>query len=87
MLEVDAVVFGNFVTSEPLSAGAAGVLKALKITYADEGYGVIQIADAASGILLYRYKLVFSATTPKKSKAMIELIMKKSAKKLPYLSG
>lgn len=92
-LGVDVVIFGNMNTSEPFSNGAAVALDAtvsiLTVGFAGitahSAEGVMQITDAKSGALLWRYRINLGKGSQSSTDAIVEKIMKKSSRNIPYI--
>lgn len=87
MLDVDALVSGNFKTSQPMSANAAKVIAVITLggsingSKGNEATGVMRITDR-QGNQMWRYSINKSAYNAQK---MINSIMKKSARNIPYM--
>lgn len=87
MLDVDALVSGNFKTSQPMSADAAKVVSIITLggsingVKGNEATGVMRITDR-QGNQMWRYSINKSAYNAEK---MINSIMKKSARNIPYM--
>lgn len=87
ILDVDALVSGNFKTSQPLSDEAAAVVKILTLggslagTKGHDATGVMRITDRL-GNQMWRYSI---AKTSSNGDAIITSIMKKCSRNIPYM--
>lgn len=86
MLDVDAMVSGNFKTKAPMSEEASVAIEVLSLgalsKKAHEASGVMRITDR-NGTQLWRYSI--KKSTNLHAKSMITNIMKKSARNIPYM--
>ncbi|MEM7551809.1 MAG: hypothetical protein AAF363_19165 [Bacteroidota bacterium] len=95
ILGVDVLVFGVMNTSEPFSESAALAINTATriftfgtvgaIANAHEANGVMQITDGTTGNLLWRYQIYIDKGAASSSEAIVEKVMKKSAKNIPYI--
>lgn len=91
LLGVDVLIFGNMNTSEPFSSSAAiaidaaATLVGLGGITAHEATGVMQISEAKSGTLLWRYRIEVGKGAQSSTDAIVEKIMRKSARNIPYI--
>ena len=88
MLGVDGVISGMVETDKPMSDGAAMALGLVVGFYGatNSGQATINIHDGETGELLWKYRKTLSRSMGSNTDMVINALMKKASKKLPYLS-
>ncbi|MBC5994079.1 hypothetical protein [Pontibacter cellulosilyticus] len=90
LLGVDAIVSGSLQTDKPLSDGAAIALSLLFEPYSvttNTGTASIAINDGQTGELLWRYHKSLDGGLGSDTYSVINAIMRKASRKLPYGKG
>jgi len=89
MLGVDAVISGSLATDKPMSEGASMALGLLVGFWGatNSGKCTININDAKSGELLWKYEKTLSRSLGSDTNTMINTIMRKASRQLPYIEG
>jgi len=87
MLEVDGIISGTLSTSKPMSEGASAALGVLVGVYGPTNSGkcTININDMKSGELLWKYEKTLSRSLGSDTNTVINTIMRKASRKLPYI--
>jgi hypothetical protein len=87
LLEVDAVITGMLSTDKPMSDGASVALGVLVGFYGPTNSGkcTININDGHSGELLWKYEKTLSRSLGSDTNTVINTIMRKASRKLPYI--
>ncbi len=88
MLEVDGVISGILSTNKPMSDGAAAAMGILVGVYGPTNSGkcTININDEESGELLWKYEKTLSRSLGSDTNTIINTMMRKASKKLPYIN-
>jgi len=86
ILEVDAVISGEFETNKPMSEGAAVVLGAIFGVFGSTNSAVINMSvhNAQDGILLWNYNKKVSGSMGSSSEDLINILMRKASRRLAY---
>lgn len=86
ILEVDAVISGEFETNKPMSEGAAVVLGAIFGVFGSTNSAVINMSvhNAPDGILLWNYNKKVSGSMGSSSEDLINILMRKASRRLAY---
>lgn len=87
LLHVDGIFRGHISTNKPMSEEAAAILGELfdYWGYTNSGDFEINLYDVQSNELLWRYDQQISRSVGSDNKSIINTVMKKASKKLPYL--
>lgn len=87
MLEVDAVITGMLSTDKPMSDGASVAMGVLVGIYGPTNSGkcTININDGTTGDLLWKYEKTLSRSLGSDTNTIINTIMRKASRKLPYI--
>jgi hypothetical protein len=87
LLGVDAVISGILSTDKPMSEGASAALGILVGVYGPTNSGkcTININDGATGDLLWKYEKTLSRSLGSDTNTMINTIMRKASRQLPYI--
>ena len=87
MLEVDAIITGLLSTEKPMSDGASAALGILVGFYGPTNSGkcTININDGATGELLWKYEKTLSRSLGSDTNTVINTIMRKASRQLPYI--
>jgi hypothetical protein len=88
ILEVDAVITGILSTDKPMSEGASAALGILVGIYGPTNSGkcTININDGATGELLWKYEKTLSRSLGSDTNTVINTIMRKASRQLPYIN-
>jgi hypothetical protein len=88
MLEVDAVITGILSTDKPMSEGASVALGLVVGIYGPTNSGkcTININDGTSGELLWKYEKTLSRSLGSDTNTVINTIMRKASRQLPYIN-
>jgi hypothetical protein len=88
ILGVDAIITGLLSTDKPMSEGASAALGILVGVYGPTNSGkcTININDAATGELLWKYEKTLSRGLGSDTNTMINTIMRKASRQLPYIN-
>ena len=86
ILEVDAVISGEFDTNKPMSEGASVVLGALFGFFGATNSATINMSvhNAADGILLWNYNKKVSGSIGSDTEDLINMLMRKASRRLAY---
>lgn len=86
ILEVDAVISGEFETNKPMSDGASIVLGALFGFFGSTNSATINMSvhNAADGILLWNYNKKVSGSIGSNTEDLINILMRKASRRLAY---
>jgi|SRR5688572_22431197 len=89
MLQVDAVISGLLSTDKPMSEGASAALGVLVGVYGPTNSGkcTININDAATGDLMWKYEKTLSRSLGSDTHTIINTMMRKASRQLPYIEG
>lgn len=89
MLNVDAVISGMLSTDKPMSEGASVALGLLVGFYGatNSGKCTININDGKTGELMWKYEKTLSRSLGSDTNTVINTIMRKASRQLPYISG
>ena len=89
MLQVDAVISGVLSTDKPMSDGASVALGLLVGFYGatNSGKCTININDAQSGELMWKYEKTLSRSLGSDTNTVINTMMRKASRQLPYIEG
>lgn len=89
MLEVDAVISGVLSSDKPMSEGASAALGVLVGVYGPTNSGkcTININDAATGDLMWKYEKTLSRSLGSDTNTIINTMMRKASRQLPYIEG
>jgi hypothetical protein len=89
MLGVDAVISGVLSTDKPMSDGASLALGVLVGFYGatNSGKCTININDGPSGELMWKYEKTLSRSLGSDTNTVINTIMRKASRQLPYIEG
>ncbi len=87
MLEVDAVIGGLFFTDKPMSEGASLALGLLVGFYGSTNSGkcTININNGTDGVLLWKYEKTLSRSLGSDTNTIINTMMRKASRQLPYI--
>lgn len=87
VLGVDAVVGGTLVTDKPMSEAASAVLGLLVGFYGTTNSGkcTVNIHDGETGELLFRYEKALARSLGSDTNTVINAMMRKASRKIPYL--
>lgn len=86
ILEVDAVISGDFETNKPMSEGASVVLGALFGFFGTTNSATMNMSvhNAADGILLWNYNKQVSGSIGSDTEDLINTLMRKASRRLAY---
>ena len=89
MLKADAVISGVLSTDKPMSEGASAALGLLVGFYGatNSGKCTININDAKSGELMWKYEKTLSRSLGSDTNTVINTMMRKASRQLPYIAG
>lgn len=89
ILEVDAVISGVLSSDKPMSEGASVALGVLVGFYGPTNSGkcTININDAATGDLMWKYEKTLSRSLGSDTNTIINTMMRKASRQLPYIEG
>lgn len=89
MLHVDAVISGVLSTDKPMSEGASAALGLLVGFYGSTNSGkcTINIHDAKTGELMWKYEKTLSRSLGSDINTVINTMMRKASRQLPYIEG
>jgi hypothetical protein len=87
ILQVDAIISGILMTDKPMSDGASLALGLLVGVYGPTNSGncTININDGATGDLLWKYDKALSRSLGSDTNTLINTIMRKASRQLPYI--
>lgn len=87
LLGVDAIITGILSTDKPMSEGASLALGVLVGFYGSTNSGkcTININDGKSGELLWKYDKTLSRSLGSDTNQIINTIMRKASRKIPYI--
>ena len=87
ILDVDGIITGILSTDKPMSEGASAALGILVGIYGPTNSGkcTININDAATGDLLWKYEKTLSRSLGSDTNTVINTIMRKASRQLPYI--
>jgi hypothetical protein len=88
ILEVDAIITGVLLTDKPMSEGASVALGLLVGVYGPTNSGkcTININDGQSGELMWKYEKTLSRSLGSDTNTIINTMMRKASRQLPYIS-
>lgn len=88
ILGVDAIITGMLATQKPMSEGASLALGLLVGYYGatNSGKCTININDAATGELLWKYEKTLSRSLGSDTSTIINTMMRKASRRLPYIN-
>lgn len=86
LLEVDAIISGDFETDKPMSEGASLALGLLVGFWGSTNNAVINMSvhNAADGILLWNYNKKVRGSLGSSSEDLINVLMRKASRRLAY---
>lgn len=86
ILEVDAVISGEFDTNKPMSEGASVVMGALFGFFGTTNSATINMSvhNAEDGILLWNYNKKVSGSIGSDTEDLINMLMRKASRRLAY---
>lgn len=86
ILEVDAVISGEFETNKPMSEGASVVLGALFGFFGSTNSATINMSvhNAEDGILLWNYNKKVNGSIGSDTEDLINILMRKASRRLAY---
>ena len=86
LLEVDAVISGEFQTNKPMSEGAGAVLGIRVGFWGATNSAVINMSvhNAADGVLLWNYNKKVAGSLGSSSEDLINILMRKASRRLAY---
>ncbi|MEN3324647.1 hypothetical protein VP395_12975 [Mariniflexile soesokkakense] len=86
ILEVDAVISGEFETNKPMSEGASVALGVLFGFFGSTNSATINMSvhNATDGILLWNYNKKVSGSIGSNTEDLINVLMRKSSRRLAY---
>ena len=86
LLEVDAVISGEFQTNKPMSEGAGAVLGILVGFWGATNSAVINMSvhNAVDGVLLWNYNKKVAGSLGSSSEDLINILMRKASRRLAY---
>ena len=89
MLKADAVISGVLSTDKPMSEGASAALGLLVGFYGatNSGKCTININDAKTGELMWKYEKTLSRSLGSDTNTVINTMMRKASRQLPYIDG
>lgn len=89
LLEVDAVISGTLSTDKPMSEGASVAMGVLIGYYGSTNSGkcTININDGATGELMWKYEKTLSRSLGSDTNTVINTMMRKASRQLPYIEG
>jgi hypothetical protein len=88
LLEVDGIISGILSSDKPMSEGASVALGVLVGFYGPTNSGkcTININDAATGDLLWKYEKTLSRSLGSDTNTIINTMMRKASRQLPYIT-
>ncbi|MBL7873475.1 MAG: hypothetical protein JNM78_17785 [Cyclobacteriaceae bacterium] len=88
LLEVDGIITGILSTDKPMSEGASLALGVLVGFYGatNSGKCTININDGATNELMWKYEKTLSRSLGSDTNTIINTIMRKASRQLPYIS-
>lgn len=88
ILQVDGIISGLLSSDKPMSEGASVALGLLVGFYGPTNSGkcTININDAASGELLWKYEKTLSRSLGSDTNTIINTMMRKASRQLPYIN-
>lgn len=86
ILEVDAVISGEFETNKPMSEGASVALGALIGFFGATNSATMNMSvhNAADGVLLWNYNKKVSGSIGSNTEDLINILMRKASRRLTY---
>ena len=86
LLEVDAVISGEFETNKPMSEGASAALGILIGFWGSTNNAVINMSvhNAADGVLLWNYNKKVRGSIGSSPEDLINILMRKASRRLAY---
>ena len=86
LLEVDAVISGEFETNKPMSEGASAALGILIGFWGSTNNAVINMSvhNAADGVLLWNYNKKVRGSLGSSPEDLINILMRKASRRLAY---
>ncbi len=86
ILEVDAVISGEFETNKPMSEGASAVLGLLVGFWGSTNNAVVNMSvhNAADGVLLWNYNKKVTGSIGSSPEDLINVLMRKASRRLAY---
>jgi hypothetical protein len=86
LLEVDAVISGDFETNKPMSEGASVVLGALFGFFGSTNSATINMSvhNALDGVLLWNYNKKVNGSIGSDTEDLINILMRKASRRLSY---
>ncbi|WP_242156504.1 hypothetical protein [Aestuariivivens sediminis] len=86
ILEVDAVISGEFETNKPMSEGASVALGLLVGFWGSTNKAVVNMSvhNAEDGVLLWNYNKKVSGSLGSSTEDLINILMRKSSRRLAY---
>ena len=86
ILEVDAVISGEFETNKPMSDGASIVLGALFGFFGSTNSATINMSvhNATDGVLLWNYNKKVNGSIGSNTEDLINILMRKASRRLAY---
>lgn len=89
ILNVDGVISGTLVSDKPMSDGASMAMGLLIGFYGatNSGKCTININDGATGTLLWKYEKTLSRSLGSDTNTIINAMMRKASRQLPYIGG
>ncbi len=88
VLEVDGIITGILSSDKPMSEGASAALGILVGIYGPTNSGkcTININDATTGDLLWKYEKTLSRSLGSDTNTIINTMMRKASRQLPYIA-
>jgi hypothetical protein len=88
LLEVDGIITGILSSDKPMSEGASVALGLFVGVYGPTNSGkcTININDAATGDLLWKYEKTLSRSLGSDTNTIINTMMRKASRQLPYIA-
>lgn len=88
VLEVDGIISGILSSDKPMSEGASAALGILVGIYGPTNSGkcTININDASTGDLLWKYEKTLSRSLGSDTNTIINTMMRKASRQLPYIA-
>ncbi|GIV42936.1 MAG: hypothetical protein KatS3mg035_0059 [Bacteroidia bacterium] len=85
LLEVDGIITSNFGLSKPMSEGGAIALTLLGgYGYTNQASASVSIQDCANKKLIWNYEHKIAGGIGSTPSSMVDVLMKKASKKMPY---
>lgn len=86
ILEVDAIISGNFETNKPMSEGASIALGVLIGFFGTTNSAVINMSvhNTSDGVLLWNYNKKVSGSIGSDTEDLINILMRKASRRLAY---